>query len=280
MLRYKAFNEARKHKQKQRKRGGVSRHHRQQDQQNNWKPNVPRFAEVRGMPMHYSPKFKYVIEKIAGKGNLIAKEILNLQNKPDAKFEYSYLDLYKTSDSLTYLPNGAKDIPDEEKYKNNKRQVSKVYKIIKTIFGSRFTKTEVNKFVSFYKEIYEKGPDRPVEQVPFSKPKLAIEETIKKITDDTASDKLKWSHVEGAGNLNRFETRVNITKNKYLSLIFYYFNRGDKKQINISMLIVNIFNSSAIDEKEQRKWIETYQYKDIVEFIDIFDKKYNLDSFQ
>lgn len=268
LKKYKAFNEARRHKPKRHgpKRGGGF-------QQQSWKQEVPRFAEPRGMHMVLSDRFKYVLEKIAKKGNAIAKELLILPNKLDAKFEYSYIDLTGRGDTLSYLPNGARDTAEADRFKSPKRQHSKVYKTIKTVFGSKYTKTDVTKFVSMFKEVYEQGPDKS--DYP-ARGKNTDEQLLKKIIEDTKSDKLKWNKEETAGNMTRYESAVKITEMKRLVFCFFHFDQAVKEE-SMSFLTINFYNDLGKTKDDQRRWIQTFQFDSIANnFIPAFKEKYKI----
>lgn len=273
---YKKFNEARRHKPKGRHRGGnMNTIPQQRFPNSSWKEDVPRFTnkiEPRGMNMTFSERFKYILTKISKKGNKIAKELLDLPNKPEAKFEYSYLDLTGRQDTMSYLPNGARDIPEEDRYKSNKRQHSKIYKTIKTIFGSKYTKNEVTKFVSIYNEVYKQGPDK----ADTTKPKQSDEQLLKKIIEDTKSDKLKWKKETGAGNMARYEAKVTITEKKYLVFCFFHFDQSIKEEA-MSFLTINLYNDLGKTKDDKTMWINTLQFKDITDFLPVFKQKFKIE---
>jgi hypothetical protein len=223
--------------------------------------------QPRGMNMDFSPRFRYILGKIDKKGNKIAKDLIAFLNKPDAKFEFSYIDLTGRADTLSYIANADRNIPEEEKYKTNKRQQSKVYKIIKTIFGSKYTKTEVNKFVSIYKQVYEEGPD----EAAISKSKRPDEQLVKKIANDTRNGTLKWNKVvSDIINMDRFEATIKVTERKCIWFIFFILN--EKK---LSFVTINLFDKQFPGKSGE--WIQTYQYKELGDFIKAFKEKYNID---
>lgn len=217
----------------------------------------------RGMPLDFSPRFKYIITKISNKNNKIAIDLLDSLNKPNARFEYSYLDLTNRGDTLSYLPNGERNTPEDQKYITNKRQHSKVYKVIKTIFGSKYTKTEVNKFVSMFKQTYDEGPPKK----PEIKSRKTTGQLLKNIIDDTIDGKLQWSKLSDIKDVDRYKAKIKITEKKYLDFVLYL----TKNESN-SFLTINFFNDNKDGE-----WISTFTYKDLINFIQTFKNKYNIE---
>lgn len=265
MKRYHEFNESRNHKKPRRNRGGNLNDMWQQQHGNQQK-----VVEPRGMNMSFSERFKYILGKMDKKGNKIAKELVRVAKEPDAKFDQSYIDLTGRDDTLSYLPNGARDIPEEERFKSNKRQHAKIYKTIKTLFGSKFTKEEVTKFVSIYKEVYNIGPDSSLE-----KPKQTNEQIIKKLTIDTKSGKIKWNReVITGGNSTRYDCIIPITEKKRLVFCLFYFGEDAKDQ-TLSFLTLNLYNDSSPTEEYKRKWIHTFVYKEIGDFLKEFKTSTN-----
>ena len=264
---YKKFNEARKQKNRPRQRGGFNSNWEQQLVRNNKAVSI----EPRGMNMVYGEKFKYILNKISKNGNKIAKELLTLPDKIDARFDQSYIDITRREDTLSFLPNGARDIPDDKRFDTNKRQQSKVYKTIKTIFGSKYTKEEVNKFVSMFKGVYNVGPDPVVDQ----NIKKTDEDVIGKIIDDTKNDKLIWKEGESGGNLRRYDAEIPITTHKRLVICFYHFPNTIKDE-TMSFITVNFYNDLGQTKDDKRMWIETYKFDQIVDFLKIFSFKYLL----
>jgi hypothetical protein len=224
-------------------------------------------TQSRGMNMIFSERLKYVLNKIALKGNRLAKELLTLPAKPEAKFEYSYIDLTSREDTMSYLPYTGKDLPEDEKFKSNKRQHAKVYKTIKTLFGSKYTKTEVNKFVSIYKQIYNEGPGKDTDR-----PKPSEEQVIKKITEDTKSDKLEWKLQGRQFDWLRYDADIKITEKKKLVFQLFIFPRITEE--TNSFLIVSMHNDLGITKEEKRKWIQTLKFGSIIEFLKVFKDKY------
>lgn len=273
---YKKFNESRSHKPRRGHKGGnMNTPQHQRFPNSSWKEYPPRFTnkiEPRGMNMTFSERFKYILTEISKKGNKIAKELLELPNKPEAKFEYSYLDIAGRQDTISYLPNGARDILEEERYRSNKRQHSKIYKTIKTIFGSKYTKNEVTKFVSIYNEVYKQGPDK----TDTTKSKQSDEQLLKKIIEDTKSDKLKWEKETGTGNMVRYESKVAITKKKYLAFCFFHFDRSIKDEA-MSFITINLYNDSSKTKDDKTVWINTLQFKDIRDFLPVFKEKFKIE---
>lgn len=255
---YEKFNESRKNK-------GGRNNRNAGNHQNSWKNEVPRFApkpDIIGDVMDFSERFKYVINKIAEKNNPIAKELINLPNKPDTKFQQSYLDLTGSGDMISYLSNF--DVPDGEKYKTIKRQSSKVYKTIKNIFGSKYTSPEVKKFVSIFKQIYTQGPDKSETHAP----KQTKEQLLKKIINDTKIDKLKWNKISKYGNMNKYSVKIKITDKKYLIFDFFHFDEDEN-----SLMTINMHN----DVTKKSTWVNTLPFQDLSDFLKVFKEKYKID---
>jgi hypothetical protein len=271
LKKYDSFNESRNNKKKKHgqrgQHGGTLVWDGSRVRGSYDKGNVVHTAQPRGMNMDFSPRFKYILGKMDKKGNKIAKDLLSVLNKPDAKFEFSFLDLTGRADTVSYIANADRNIPDEEKYKTNRRQHSKVYKTIKTIFGSKYTKTEVTKFVSLYKQIYEEGPD----DAAISRNKRSDEQLLKKIATDTKNGNLKWTEEKSdITGMERYEAKIKITDKK--SLLFIFFILGTK---NLSFITINLYNS--LYPSRSGEWINTYQYKDLTDFLTAFKEKYNKD---
>jgi hypothetical protein len=241
---YKQFNEARKHKKKGGNKGGryqPNQGARQPMKKYNRGDNEIPYQQqkiIRGMSMDYSPSFRYIITKIAEKNNRIAKELLEVLNKPEAKFEYSFLDLTNRGDTLSYLPNGERNTPDDSKYSTNKRQQSKVYKIIKTIFGSKYTKTDVNKFVSLFKQVYDEGPPEKSEV----KSKKTVGQLLQNLIKDTKEGNLEWKENFSIPNVITFVSKIQVTNSKYIDFCFWCPN----SDITKSFLTVNFKLDSKI----------------------------------
>jgi len=271
---YNAFNESRRHKNRQkpqRNRGGNLNTMRQNNQQ------TPRLAVPRGMPMVISPRLKYILTKIDKKGNKIAKDLLSITDKLDARFENSYLEITKKPDSLSYLPNGARDIPEADRFTSNKRQVSQIYKVVKNIFSGKYTKNEVTKFVSFYKEAWNQGPPR--ESKGEDKAKLTEEETIKKVIEDTKSDKLKWAKEAETKQWDKWEAIYKITDNKNLEFEFYFFKNGVKEEA-WTFLSLHLINKNTQVLEDKNKHLNTFKFELLLDFIKLMKDKYKVDAQQ
>jgi len=260
---YKQFNEARKSNRPRRNKGGGNH-------VNFNRSYAPKIVEPRGMNMVFSERFNYVLNKIAKKGNKIAIELLTLPGNPDRKFEYSYIDLTGREDDLSYLPNGARDIKEDDRFKTNKRQRSKVYKTIKTIFGSKYTKNEVAKFVSFFKEVYKVGPDKKDME-----PKQLEDEAIKKIITDTKNRKLVWKLEQNTSQFLRYEAKFTVTPKKYLLFDFFLFiDKGE----NFSFITLNMYNELGRTKEDKKIWLTTFQYKHVTDFIKAFKEIYKIEK--
>lgn len=239
MLRYNKFNESKRNK-------GSNRYERERFSRNQNVRMTSKIVEPRGMEMEFSPRFKYIIEKISEKGNAISKDLLNVLNNGN-KYDWSYLDITNKNDTISYLPNSARDMKDDDKYKTNKRQHVKAYKLIKLLFGSKYTKTDVTKFVSLYKSVFEKGPDKKQNENAL---------LVNKIIEDTKSKKLKWI-ISGDQNLLTCETSIKVTENKKLILSLYI----PSTEIN-TILTINMLSN------KNKTWIKTIPGQDLKKLID------------
>lgn len=248
MLRYKKFNESKRNR-------GSSKFDRNRINRDQNRM-TPKIVDARGMEMEFSPRFKYIIEKISKMGNAISKDFLSILNSSN-KYDRSYIDLTNKNDTASYLPNSARDIKEDERYKTNKRQHVKIYKLVKLIFGSKYTKTDVTKFVSLYKSIFEKGPENTI----YDEDKKFINSII----EDTKTYKLKWEKRDSQYILS-FDSIVKITPNKTLELSIYI----PKNSISTSIFTVNM----SIKNNPQKIWIKTLNYNKIIELIE-FIKNFN-----
>jgi len=273
---YVATNEARNSKKAKRaaeravrfNQRTKSQQQQQQQRNRNFNTNYVN-PQAPGMPLMISDRLKYIFSKMSESGNRAAKELLSLTDQKDKKFEMSYLDITKKDDSLSYLPPGGKDLPDAEKYDNNKRQYSKVYKVVKTICGSRYTKTEVQKFVSMYKSIYNKGPEKE------DLPKPTDEQILNKIIRDTKSDKLKWKEELKTSPWVRYEAKVSATDTKGVMFHLYIFY--SLKDTPNCFLTVHFFNEKEKYDKDKKIHIKTYKYDEgLIDFIKDFVEKYKV----
>jgi len=223
-------------------------------------------SKREGMPMKYSERFKYIIVKIANKNNALAKELLQLPELTGETFQYSYLDM-EGGESLSYLHLTDKGIADEDKYKSPKRQISKVYKVVKSIFGSKYTKTDVSKFISMYKTAYNQGPDKSeIPRGPQTQKQL-----IDKLTQDTKNDKIKWVKYESVNDFIKYNAIFKITDYKSMSFDFLQFL--DKYEKN-SLITVNLINKKGKTESEKRKYLDTITYSYLENSLKIFFEKY------
>lgn len=264
---YDKFNESRRNKGR---RSSPVNTHRQRIA--NAASVTNRVVEPRGMPLDLSTRFKYIITIIADKGNAIAKDMLKNLNNPNVKFEYSYLDLTGRADTISYLPNGERNLPEEERYKSNKRQHSKVYKVVKTIFGSKYTKTDVGKFVSMFKQVFETGKSNNKESVRVSG--IDKKQLLEKLTQDTKNDKIKWIRSVNSQTYNKFEFKIKATEKKsFVFHFYYYFNYSNNSMITLSMYTDNSY-LTGIDRGGKVEWILTIPFPDVKEFSELFKEKY------
>ena len=264
MINYRQFNEGKKNKRDARR----SYH---DDDLKDIKKDIK-----RGMSMDFSDNFYFILKKIASKNNVIAKELIELSNKIDDRFECSYIDITRHYDTLSYLSSSHKDIPEEEKYESNKRQFSKVYKVIKNIFGSKYTKNEVTKFVSMFKNIYIEGPDNKTDNSVDKNVKLEIFEIVKKITEDTKSNKLKWTKEYNSLHLKRYQCIVDLTAKKKLKFELFIFAENDK--IKNTFLSINLLDDSTGKSKnDKNKWLTSIYYNDLKDFMPVFFDKIDVE---
>lgn len=256
MLKYKNFNESRKNRNR-RKNKQITRNY---NAINKYQPYSA--VDSKKMDMIFSDRFKYVVEKISMKGNAIAKDLLSLPNSAN-KYSYSYLDLTDRYDTISYLSSDKNLSEGEDKFKTNKRQHSKVYKVIKTILGNKFTKNEVSKFVTFYKQVYEQGPDKKFNR------EIDI---VNKITEDTKKNIINWKEEKrNSSILKVFKSEIVVTLNKYILLELYLFKGDDKKN---TFLSINFCNNNALLDKDKKKWYKTFRYENLFNFLEAFKDKY------
>jgi len=221
------------------------------------------------MKLVVSDRLKYILTKMSETGNIISNDFLKLLEQKLESYEMSYIDITPKEDTFSYLPSSGKNLPDSDKFKNNKRQHSKIYKIIKTIFGNRFTKNEVQKFVSIYKSIYNKGPQKE------NLSPMTIDQMVEKLITDTKNDKLKWDKISNASNWIKYESRHKITNNKYLVFVYYIFNNiKDKK---LTFLTANIYNDLGQNKEDKNKFIRNFRYEEIKDLTEEIIKKYNIE---
>lgn len=98
----------------------------------------------------YSKDFGEIIRKI--KNNKISKSII--LSYDNLKSPISYIDSTKDDDIISYLPgNISKDTTDSESWSHNRRQTTRIGRMVKKIFGEEFTETEIEDFVNKYKSI-------------------------------------------------------------------------------------------------------------------------------
>lgn len=261
MLNYKQhINESRRNKKRSR-----NQQRTEQRQQFNKKYVLPPLHPM-GMPMVVSDRLEYILTKMSETGNKIAKELLSLIENKDKLHQISYIDITRKDDSFTYLPNGGKDLPEDQKFTSNKRQTSKIYKMIKMIFYNKYTKNEITKFVSIFKSIYHKGPEKKDSPLP-----LSDEQIVKKLLSDTETNKIKWTKISEASNWIKYEFVKKITDTKSLVFDYYIFIwRGYENMsfISISIKIVN---------ELQEIFIKSIRYENIIELNRLMIEKYNIE---
>jgi len=261
MKKYREFNESKKHRQSRNK-------YNFNNFPINAQPNEVKMIE-RGMPMDFSNKFNYILSKMVQKNNGIAKELINLPNDITRKFEYSYIDLARNNDTLSYLANGDRNIPEDDRYSSIKRQNSKIHKVIKAIFGNKYTKNEIAKFVSIYKEIYAAGPDESLK----IKSKQSNSDISLKLIKDTKDNKLLWDKIYSNAQLNKYESTIKITEKKYLKFEFFNFFLAEyEKNSFITIHLIKDFSDKG-NNKNNSEWITTLQYDDIKNFVEQFVSK-------
>jgi hypothetical protein len=263
---FKDLSEARSHKNRNKNKFKVNRQEDQWDKFKNFnQKNIVGSVVSSGMKMEYSTRFGYLLNKIAETGNKIAKEFLSLKSNEEKKFEISYLDLTNKEDTISYLQPNGKDIPDTEKYKSNKRQHVKVYKTIKIIFGSKYTKTDVQKFVSIFKSTYNKGPEKK------DLPTPTEEQIIKNLIKDTESNKLKWFNVAKGKDFVRCVTDKPIDEKNKKILRFTYYIFEDKKEVDCGFLTIHLVRDpeitpiKSINMSQKDCYIKTIMFKTQIE---------------
>lgn len=265
MHKYKEhINEARNsRKNKRAGRGDRFQNKQEQNQRFNQKFVLPSTK----MKMVVSERFKYILNKMAESGNIVAKELLKSIDQKLESYETSYIDITPREDTLSYLPSGGKHLDDAEKFKSNKRQHSKIYKIIKTIFFNKFTKNDVQKFVSLYKSIYNKGPEKE------NLPPLTTDQMVEKLIKDTKNDKLIWKNTMYANGWVKYESKHEITDKKRLVFNFYIFN---DKQESLTFLTAEMHNDLGQNKNERIKFIKNYNFTEVDELKKEIVKKYNV----
>jgi hypothetical protein len=259
---YNSFNEARTIRNK----GGNNRRGLFQHD-SSWKDSsYSVVADKTGLPMNFSERFKYILNKIALKNNAIAKELIELPNKPEALFIYSYIDI-ENEDSVSYLNSSDKNIPEDDRYNSTKRQRSKIYKVIKTIFGSKYTKVDVNKFVSMYKTIFKQGPDK----ADTPRESQTDKQLIDKLIRDTKNNKLSWIKESSITDMTRYNASYVLTDKKRINFEFLrFFNKHERA----SMIIIVLINDQCKGASSNRTHINTLMYEDIKDFLSMFIEKY------
>jgi hypothetical protein len=264
---FKDLSEARGHKNKNKNKfKGNNRQEEQWDKFKNFNQrHVVGTVISPGMKMEFSARFAYLLTKMTETGNKIAKELLALKTNTDKKFEMSYLDLTNKEDTISYLPTGGRDLPDAEKYKSNKRQHVKIYKTIKTIFGAKYTKTDVQKFVSIFKSIYNKGPEKR------DLPTPTEEQIVKNLIKDTESDKLKWVNVAKGKDFIRCVTDKQIDEKNKKVLRFTYYVFNDLKEQDCGFLTAHLIRDpeltpiTNVNTSEKDSYIKTIMFKSQIE---------------
>lgn len=262
---FRDLSESRKHKSRNKNKFRGNNQEEQWDKFNFNQKHVIGNVVSPGMKMEFSARFGYLLNKMAETGNKIAKEILALKSNVDKKFEMSYLDLTNREDTISYLPTGGKDLPDAEKYKSNKRQHVKVYKTIKTIFGAKYTKTDVQKFVSIFKSIYNKGPEKK------DLPTPTEEQIVKNLIKDTENDKLKWISVAKGKDFVRCTTDKQIDEKNKKVLRFTYYVFKDQKEEDCGFLTTHLIRDpvltpiNSVNTHEKDAYIKTIMFKSQIE---------------
>jgi hypothetical protein len=261
--RYNSFNEARTIRNK----GGNNKRGLFQHD-SSWKDTMPHSVNTdkTGLRMNFSERFEYILNKIALKNNAIAKELIELPTKTEALFMYSYIEI-ENEDSVSYLNFTDKNIPEDDRYKTTKRQRSKLYKVIKTIFGSKYTKVDVNKFVSMYRTVYKQGPDK----ADMPKESQTNEQLVDKIIRDTKSNKINWIKEASITDMDNYKASYKLTDKKHINFEFLrFFNKYEKA----SMIIIVLTNEQNKGKSSNRTHLNTLMYEDIKEFLSMFSEKY------
>lgn len=218
---FKQYNESRR--SKKRRFQGIER------QYNRYKNIIDSTPSERtengGMPLEVSPRFIAAVRKMSEVGGSIVKKLLDEIENKNNLYNISYIDLSRNLDMLTYLPLSEKDSKIDP-YKNQKRIGSKIYKVIRMIFGNEVTKNEIQKFVSVFKNVCS--------CVPTTRPKTKTEnrkQTDKEIVDtlikNTVENKISWKNNQKTENLESYVAVYEITDNKELEFNLYIFPKEE-----------------------------------------------------
>jgi len=211
------------------------------------------------MSLIVSNRLIYILTKMSEEGNKIAKDFLNLLYSDEKRFTMSYFDITQKIDSLSYMSSSGYNVPESEKFSSNKRQFVQVYKVIKTIFGSKYTKNEVQKFISMFRSVYKKGPDRN------DMPPPSVEKIIQKLLKDTKSGAMKWTVSKDLvenDKMVRYQTRSESTPNKGIVFDIYIFKK--KENCNLSFLTIHFYNKT---EKTHIHTCDIGKIRDLVDYI-------------
>jgi len=239
---YEKYNESRSRRRGNKinsARGGYNNNIKRDSYNNNIKIEENDYSENQNLFL--SQRLESIIKKISETGDLLSKEILDSIDNKSKFFDVTYLDISKNLDNFSFFTKEEVNklgIVDNtiDTYKSNKRFESKIYKIVKILFGNKFTKKEIQKFISIYKSVYSKGPDKKnVEQKA-----LTNEDVINKIIEDTTNGKLKWVEVPELIGLEKYRSVVNITKSKYLQIELYLFTNQDNDFLTLNLRIEKI----------------------------------------
>lgn len=237
----------------------------EQENQFNKKFVLPHLHPM-GMPMVVSDRLDYILKKMSESGNKIAKDILSLTSNKEKLHQISYIDITRKDDSFSFLPNGGKDLPEEQKFVSDKRQHGKIYKTVKVIFFNKYTKNEIQKFISVFKSIYHKGPEKKNNSSP-----LSDEELVKKLVSDTSADKIKWISSMEASNWIKFEFTKPVTNTKMIVFDYYIFTwRGYE---NMTFMSIGM----KIKDQTKDSFIKSIKYDKLSELTRLMIEKYNIE---
>ena len=217
---YSMFNESKSMKN----RGNRGRNQKYQDSFNKKYAAGKISSQDFDVVLHLSPRLEYAVNKMAEIGNPVSKEILKAL-KDGRTSEISFLDMSRNVDNISYLTKeviNRNDFNENEAYRSSRRTSSKIYKAMRLLFGNKFTKNEISKFVSVYKSVYSKGPDKNLIKNDKESKNIPINETIQKIIDDTKKGKLKWRDIPmNTSTIKKKRCIIPITKMKYMEIDFY-----------------------------------------------------------
>ena len=109
--------------------------------------------------LYLSENFRKNLEKILEKGDSkIAKKLLESNNNDDEKYGITYIDRTDADDGVTFISSGRlnrakEDNPDIDPYNIRGREPTKIGRLIRRLYGTKFDQASVEIFVNKYKTI-------------------------------------------------------------------------------------------------------------------------------